>query len=395
MTISRREVLKVAATGLIGAAAAARRAPALAQARPLKIGALISQVDAQGQDELIQPYDQQMRLGLELAVTEINSGGGILGRPVELVIADDDGSPVPGAAAALELIRARGAEALVSGFIMAMPPFLDRMLEREGLNIPIIHAFQTPGTFCGRVAHAGSTTVQAISTLLDHLGADARQRTFQISDWSPSQRTVSQQFYNLVQGGSTGAALVTTPVSGNSPGEYTGLVRWAQDLDARNFWISIPRPYAVNVVTQADAIGAASSFDYHFLEFSEWQASQLPAGVTAWASVPFVASDDSPGVRDFVARARRHAGDVLVTHVAFTHYNAVRALKLGMEQTDSTDGDRVLAALDGASLETATGPMTWTNGRHATLAMYVARATRGSFEVAQKFDRVEPGSTCP
>ena len=105
---------------------------------------------------------------------------------------------------------------------MAMPPFLDRMLEREDLDIPIIHAFQTPGTFCGRVAHLGSTTVQAITSLLDHLGADARQRTFQISDWSPSQRTVSQQFYNLVQGGSTGAALVTTPVSGNSPGEYSG-----------------------------------------------------------------------------------------------------------------------------------------------------------------------------
>ena len=171
-------------------------------------------------------------------------------------------------------------------------------------------------------------------------------------------------------------------------------MRWAQDLDARNFWISIPRPYAVNVVIQADAIGAAAAFDYHFLEFSEWQASQLPAGVTAWASVPFVASDDSPGVRDFVARARRHARDDLVTHVAFTHYNAVRELKLGMEQTDSTDGDRVLAALDDASLETATGPITWTNGRHATMAMYVARATRGSFEVAQKFERAEPGATC-
>ena len=185
MTISRREVLKVAATGLIGAAGAARRSPALA--RPLRIGALISQVDAQGQDELIQPYDQQMRLGLELAVAEINSGGGILGRPVELLIADDDGSPVPGAAAALELVQREGAHALIGGFVMAMPPFLDRMLEREGLNIPVIHAFQTPGTFCGRVAHVGSTTVQSITTLLDHLGADARRRTFQISDWSPSQ----------------------------------------------------------------------------------------------------------------------------------------------------------------------------------------------------------------
>ncbi len=394
MTISRRKVLKAAAAGLGAVTTGVRPFPMLAQSRPLRIGALISQVDAQGQNELIQPYDQQMRLGLELAVAEINSEGGILGRRVQLVIADDDGSPGPGAAAALELIRNEGAAALISGFIMAMPPFLDRMLEREDLDIPIIHAFQTPGTFCGRVAHLGSTTVQAITSLLDHLGADARQRTFQISDWSPSQRTVSQQFYNLVQGGSTGAALVTTPVSGNSPGEYSGLVRWAQDLKAKNFWISIPRPYAVNVVTQAENIGAASLFDYHFLEFSEWQAALLPPGVTAWTSLPFVASDASPGVRDFVERARRHARDDLVTHVAFTHYNAVRALKLGMERADSTDGNRVLAALDGAPLETATGPVTLGRGRYATMPMYVARATRGALEVVRRFDAVTPGATC-
>lgn len=394
MTVSRREVLKVAAAGLGATVAGARRGPALAQSRPLRIGALISRVDAQGQDELIQPYDQQMRLGLELAVEEINSGRGILGRQVELVIADDEGSPAPGAAAALNLIRNEDAEALVGGFIMAMPPFLDRMLEREDLNIPIVHAFQTSGTFCGRVAHLGSTTVQAITTLLEHRGDDARRRTFQISDWSPSQRTVSQQFYNLVQGGSTGAALVTTPVSGNSPGEYAGLVRWAQDLDARNFWISIPRPYAVNLVTQAESIGAASLFDYHFLEFSEWQAGRLPEGVTVWTSLPFVARDASPGVRDFVDRARRHARDDLVTHVAFTHYNAVRALKLGMERVDSTDGDRVRKALEGASLDTATGPITWGQGGYATMPMYVARATRGTLEVVERFDAVEPGARC-
>ena len=262
MRISRREMLaSMSALGAgVGGAAAAPGLPAFLQSRPLRIGALISHMDRQGQDELFQPYDQQMRLGLELAIAEINAAGGILGRQVELLVADDEGSPAPGAAAAMDLVRNEGVEALVSGFIMAMPPYLDRALEREGLDVPVVHAFQTPGTYCGRVAHVGSTTLQAITTLIEHRGPEARQRTFQISDWAPSQRTVSNQFYRHVQGGSTGAALVTTPVRGNSPGEYTGLVHWARDLDAKNFWISIPRPYAVNVVTQAHSLGAASDF---------------------------------------------------------------------------------------------------------------------------------------
>ena len=396
MRISRREML--AAMGAAGAGAgvavAAPAFPAFVQPRPLRIGALISRMDRQGQDELIQPYDRQMRLGLELAIAELNAAGGILGRQVELLVADDEGSPAPGAAAAIDMIRNEGVEALVSGFVMAMPPYMDRTLEREGLDVPVVHAMQTPGTYCGRVAHVGSTTLQAITTLLEHRGPEARQRTFQISDWAPSQRTVSNQFYRHVQAGSTGAALVTTPVRGNSPGEYTGLVQWARDLDARNFWISVPRPYAVNVVTQADSLGAASDFAWHFLEFSEWQASQLPDGVEAWTSVPFVASEDRPSVRDFVARARRHAGDDLVTHVAFSHHTAVHALARAMEQAGGTAAGAVRAALDGLQLDVATGTLTLGSDGYATMPMYAARATRGGLEVAQRFEAAVPGAAC-
>lgn len=393
MTISRREALAAIGTG-VGAMAAAPGFPAILQARPLRIGALISRRDAQGQDELIQPYDGQMRLGLELAIAELNAAGGVLGRQVELLVADDQGSPAPGARAAMDLIRNEGVEAVVGGFVMAMPPYLDRALEREGLDVPVVHAVQTPGTYCGRVAHFGSTTLQAIATLVEHRGPESRRRTFQVSDWSPSQRTVSSQFYRRVQGGATGAALVTTPIRGNHPGEYTSLVRWARDLEAENFWISIPRPYAVNVVAQAASLGFASEFAYHFLEFSEWQASQLPDGVEAWTSVPFVASEDRAGVREFVARARRHAGDDLVTHVAYSHHTAVRGLARAMEEAGTTAAGPVRAALDGLRLQGATGELVLGLDGYATMPMYVARATRQGLEVAQRFEAAAPGSAC-
>lgn len=257
----------------------------------------------------------------------------------------------------------------------------------------MIHACQTEGTYCGRVTHVGSTTVQSITTLLEHLGAERRQRTFHISDWTPSQRTVSLQFYNMVQGAATGVALVTTPVTGNSPGEYRGIVRWARDVNARNLWVSVPRPYAVNVVTQAYELGVGPSFNYHFLDFSEWQASKIPEGASIWTSVPFVAADDDPAVRDFVARARRHAGNDLVTHVAFTHYNAIYALKLAMEKAGSTAGDKVLTALDGLELNSATGRIAFSGG-YAAMPMYVARAVRGRLEVARKLDAVPAGARC-
>ena len=119
MAVTRREFIAGAAASL-AAAGPLTGFPAITQARPLKVGVFVSEVDAQGVDELAEPYISQMRLGLELAASEINVMGGILGRPVELVYRDDGGSP-PSQAATTALIAEEGCEAIVSGFLMASP----------------------------------------------------------------------------------------------------------------------------------------------------------------------------------------------------------------------------------------------------------------------------------
>ena len=110
--------------------------------------------------------------------------------------------------------------------------------------------------------------------------------------------------------------------------------------------------------------------------------------------MPFVASEDRPGVRDFVARARRHAGDDLVTHVAFTHHTAVHALARATEQAGTTAAGAVRSVLDGLQLEVATGTLTLGSDGYATMPMYVARATRRGLEVAQRFETAAPGASC-
>ena len=75
----------VGAGATLAAAGALTAFPAIAQRKPLKIGAFISERDAQGVDEMVEPYVSQMRLGLELAASEINAMGGQVGGPAELV----------------------------------------------------------------------------------------------------------------------------------------------------------------------------------------------------------------------------------------------------------------------------------------------------------------------
>jgi len=76
-------------------------------AEPIKIGAVLP---FSGGVEL---YGAQTKLGLDLAVKEINAAGGILGRPVEVIYEDDKTDPAAAVDATRELIERDGVLALV------------------------------------------------------------------------------------------------------------------------------------------------------------------------------------------------------------------------------------------------------------------------------------------
>jgi len=396
MAITRREFIAGAGSAL--AAGSLTGFPAIAQVRPLKVGVFVSEVDAQGVDELAEPYISQMRLGLELAASEINGMGGILGRPVEFVYRDDGGSP-PSQSAVAALVTEEGCEAIVSGFLMASPRVITLRMNALDAPVPVIHGLWTDGSLCGPIAkHFAPTARQIVPSIRAYLGdldGGFRARPFSISNWTPSGRRVSEYLYGALGGTHTGDALVTTPVLGNHPGEYRAVMQWAHDVESNIIWNADPRPYAVNAVNQAVELGIAEGKIFAHLDFSEWQASQLVPGASIITCVPFVASDPSPAVQDFVARASAMPGGELVTHVAFTHYNALMALKAAMERSGEASAAAGLAGLGGLTIETATGPLTLDDTGYPTMPLFVATAEGGGpLRVVEKIDRIESGAAC-
>ena len=301
MSVTRREFIIGAGTTL---AAKGRLAgfPAIVQRRVLKVGVFISEVDAQGVDERVEPYVSQMRVGLGLAASEINALGGVLGRPVEFVYRDDGGSPPTGVAT--QALIDEGCEAIVSGFVMTAPQLLTIRMTALETTVPVLHGFWNDGSYCGPVArHFAPTVRQIIPPIRGYLSEDVQARPFTISNWTPSGRRVSAYMYAALGGAHTGDALVTTPVRGSHDGEYRGVMRWAHDMESNIIWNADPRPYAVNAVNEAVGLGVAEGKTFAYLDFSEWQASQLVAGASIVTCVPFVASDANGDVQDFVSRA--------------------------------------------------------------------------------------------
>src|SRR5215510_11698156 len=85
MTTTRRQFLHMAG-GATAMAAVGLQAPALAQNAPLRVGVLAAKAG------VTAPVGESGLRGTQFAVDRINSGGGILGRRVELVV-DEESNP--------------------------------------------------------------------------------------------------------------------------------------------------------------------------------------------------------------------------------------------------------------------------------------------------------------
>jgi len=68
--------------------------------------------------------------GMLLAIEEINAGGGLLGKPVELIRRDDEGNPGKGLTAARELVQREGVAVLFGGLqtpvSLALVPYMNQ-----------------------------------------------------------------------------------------------------------------------------------------------------------------------------------------------------------------------------------------------------------------------------
>ena len=111
--LDRRTVLGFASAFLIAS-------PALADG-PIKVG-LVAALSGQSAKS-----GEAVTRGLELAIDEINAGGGVLGRKIELVRRDDESNPAKGIVAARELVQKEKVVAFFGGIdtpvSMAIVPF--------------------------------------------------------------------------------------------------------------------------------------------------------------------------------------------------------------------------------------------------------------------------------
>ena len=153
MILPRRDFIRTAALG--GIAAGTLGFPHIARAATIKVGAALP---FSGGLEL---FGQQARLGLDLAVAEINAAGGILGEQIEIIYEDNKTDPKTSNE------RAR------------------KLMGRSGLYVPTRSAVEDAHLQRGDVERLRSeVTVSALKAAAVHLGGmrDGRKAIILISE---------------------------------------------------------------------------------------------------------------------------------------------------------------------------------------------------------------------
>ena len=122
MSITRRHVLAGSAAAAVAGALAR---PAIAASAPIRIGFLPALTGASSSTGIA------INRGTQLAVKEINAGGGINGRKIELIVRDTQSDPTKAVNASAELIRGQHVDIvwgpLNSGEALAATPLIARM----------------------------------------------------------------------------------------------------------------------------------------------------------------------------------------------------------------------------------------------------------------------------
>jgi urea transport system substrate-binding protein len=385
MTIlTRRTILKSAAGTAL---AAALPMPAIHAASAIKMG--VVQPFSGG----LELFGNQAKLGLDLAVSEINASGGAGGLMIELIYEDDKTDPKTAVERATQLVR-RDQVLAISGPITsnnrdAMMPTLSRA------KTPLLYATNYEGGGCDRYLFSFNTVPnQELEKLLPALSEAAGKSVYMFgADYVWPQKMFAAADA-LVKGmGGTVAGTEFTPWGVK---DFAPTIRKIKDSGAKVLLFALPGADGITFIRQAEDLGLLKDVTVGFLGFAETYLGAFGEGKgqNMWVTVPFAASMAEPGAAEFVAKIKKAAPDAPISHYAYTHYNSMLAVKAALDKAGKIDAEALVDNLENLTFKSPTGDITIGKDHHVTMPMFLAKTEGAGLAVKQALGPIAPTPGC-
>jgi len=357
-------------------------APAFA-ADPIKIGVVTPLSGTYA------PIGQQVRWGLELATKEVNAAGGIMGRQVQLLFEDEEANPAVAVQKADKLFEVQKVDFLTGTVNSGSTLAVGQTAERAGKLIATTVSF------------ADSITTDKCSPNVFRVNARAGQQSAALAAWVVKQkpkakvfllgpdyemgRSTVATFKKRVEGlGATPVGEVFAPLDSKDYTQYFGQLRQARP---EVLYTSTAGNDTVRLLTQMQDFGLLSNL--LVVGASGTVTSQNISAIGAAADgfgtgVGYSTQIDNPANKKFVADFKA-ANKIDPDLYGADSYGLIYFYKAAVEKAQSTDTDKVRAAMRDLSWDTPQGKKTMRAGDHQAIQpMYVVQVSGGAFKVVDQ-----------
>jgi branched-chain amino acid transport system substrate-binding protein len=332
----------------------------------------------------------------ELAAEEINAAGGILGKTVEVVVADD-GSGAAGAQKAFDfLIFQEEVDVLIS---------METSAARNG-GLPIVSRGRVPyiytslyeGRSCNPYLYAnGAVPEQMVAPIVDYFMNGSEAKTFFLvgSDYAFG-RGMLEFTRDYIEG--LGGEVVAEEYQPMDATDWTAIISKMRSTEPDAVIMSTAGG-APNVTLQKQFKAAGIDALVGNLSVDEATAKSMGAdaeGIHIAAS--YLTNIESEENKSFLAAMEAKFGDDLLTpnDLSVPQYDAIYIYKAAVEKAGTTDAEPVIEALAEVAFTGPRGTISINDQRHAPLTMHLGQVqSDGSVEIVEIFENVDPGDQCP
>jgi branched-chain amino acid transport system substrate-binding protein len=280
--------------------------------------------------------------GAQLAVEELNAAGGVLGRPVELTVRDDQARPEEGAAQARDLIIDQGVDVLLGPVSSGVALAITEITGERGVPF-IVHTSNTEALMTEQfnpylVSVVPNTGMEARAQGVDLAAGEYTQWATIAPDYEFGQRQTAT-FVETVQANNSGVEIVAQQWPELGETDYQPFITSLLGSGAEAVYSPLFATDLVTFTRQAEDLGF---FDRtYFTALYETDAlSELGdeydlSGVRAYSRCPFTI--DTPQMGEFVERYRDRF-DQVPSDWACMAYDAVMLWAQVVEENGSEDG---------------------------------------------------------
>lgn len=373
---SRRRLLQGAAAS---AAALGLGFPYIARAAdPIKVGVL------QPLSGGLENLGQQGVQGTQLAIEEANEAGGVLGRPFELVIADDRTDPKTAVERARELIQRDQVVAIFGPVTSANRDAIQPTIER--FKTPLFYATDYEGGVCSRyvICYSGLPD-QWVSPFIPFLEQHYGDTFFLFGSDYVWPRKMNEAVRKAAE--QAGGRIVGEEYTPFGVKDFTSTVRKIEQSGAKVLVLDVVGADAITFVKQFVAAGGKTRTKLAWLGYSENYIPGLTRdeseGIVTVAN--FISTLDKPEARAFVAKVRKRFGErAIVSNTVDAHYMLTRFFVEGVKRAGVVNKEKIIDSVTGFPLQSGNGMVRLRpEDRHADLNVVIAE-TRSQKQVLLK-----------